>query len=153
MTINHEMVREGINHFEAEDAARHSADFSNLARCYLDMKKQRDAAVATGAVKTRKAIAEHFGVKQPSTVDWVKKGAISKDKLHELWRYFFDVAGPEDWGMTQGEWPLELSEGSKAGLSKVAIHPDVIRLAKRILSLGEEGRIAIELAIKAKGAP
>jgi len=47
MTINHEMVREGINHFEAEDAARHSADFSNLARCYLDMETQRDAAVAT----------------------------------------------------------------------------------------------------------
>jgi len=68
MTINHEMVREGINHFEAEDAARHSADFSNLARCYLDIKKQRDAAVATlGYLRAQRHAAIELSIKAKGT--------------------------------------------------------------------------------------
>jgi len=37
------MVREGINHFEAEDEAHHKKGVSNLARCYTDMREHRDA--------------------------------------------------------------------------------------------------------------
>lgn len=63
-----------------------------------------------GSVKSKAEIARHFKIKPPSLVDWVKKGSVSKDKLPEIWRYFSDVAGPEHWGMSIGEWPSELSK-------------------------------------------
>ena len=65
--------------------------------------------IRSGAVATKTAIANHFGVKLPSLADWIKKGSISKDKLPELWRYFSDVVGPEHWGLTEGEWPSGLN--------------------------------------------
>lgn len=48
---------------------------------------------------TKKALAEHMGVKPPSVIDWVKRGTIDKEKLAALWRYFSDVVGPEHWGL------------------------------------------------------
>ena len=62
-----------------------------------------------GLVASKAEIARHFKMQPPSLSDWVKKGSVAKAKLPELWRYFSDVAGPEHWGMTQGEWPTELS--------------------------------------------
>lgn len=48
---------------------------------------------------SKKALADHFGVKPPSVQDWVNKGTIDKDKLSELWKLFSDVVGPEHWGI------------------------------------------------------
>ena len=48
---------------------------------------------------TKKAVAEHFGVKPPSVQDWVKFGRIGKQHLNELVRYFSDVVPPSHWGM------------------------------------------------------
>jgi hypothetical protein len=56
--------------------------------------------LASGAVTSKKQIAEHFDVKPPSVHDWIKKGSISKDKLPKLWDYFSDVVKPEHWGLT-----------------------------------------------------
>lgn len=53
--------------------------------------------------KSRTEIARHFGVKLPSIYDWIKKGAISKDKLPELWNYFSDVVGMDHWGIEENK--------------------------------------------------
>lgn len=55
------------------------------------IKRAIDLKIASGAAASKVEIARHFGVKPPSIHDWIKKGAISKDKLPELWRYFSDV--------------------------------------------------------------
>lgn len=65
--------------------------------------------IEQGKATSKAEIARHFGMKPPSLSDWVKKGSVSKDKLHELWRYFSDVVGPDHWGITQSEWPLGLT--------------------------------------------
>ncbi len=59
------------------------------------------AAIAAKGV-TQTTVAEHFGVRQSSITDWLKRGTISKDKLPELWAYFSDVVGPEHWGLSNG---------------------------------------------------
>ena len=66
------------------------------------------SAIATKGV-TQTTVAEHFGVRQSSITDWLKRGTISKDKLPELWAYFSDVVGPEHWGLSgvaavQSQW-------------------------------------------------
>lgn len=76
-----------------------------------------------GQVKSKAEIARHFSMKPPSLSDWVKKGAVSKDKLPELWRYFSDVAGPDHWGMTDEEWPRGLGSFSTAQPKK---NPDAV---------------------------
>jgi len=55
--------------------------------------------IASGAVRTKKQIAAHFGIQPPSLHDWIKNGTIGKEKLPELWRYFSDVVGPSHWGL------------------------------------------------------
>lgn len=65
-----------------------------------------------GLVSSKAEIARHFGIKPPSIADWEKKGAVSKDKLPELWRYFSDVVSHDHWGLTEDEWPAGLSPSS-----------------------------------------
>ena len=65
------------------------------------IKRAIDLKIASGAVASKADIARHFGIKPPSIHDWIKKGAISKDKLPELWRYFSDVVGREHWGLSE----------------------------------------------------
>lgn len=48
---------------------------------------------------TKKAVADHFGVKPPSVQDWIKFGRIGKQHLNELVDFFADVVPPEHWGM------------------------------------------------------
>lgn len=74
------------------------------------IKKAIDLKIKAKKIRFRKEVSDHFGIKQPSMADWVKKGTIDKRRLPELWRYFADVAGPEHWGMSVGEWPNELSD-------------------------------------------
>ena len=50
---------------------------------------------------TKKAMALHFKVAQPSIQSWVNRGTIDKAKLQELWAYFSDVVGPSHWGLSQ----------------------------------------------------
>ena len=57
-----------------------------------------DAAITKKGC-TKKALADHFGVKPPSVQDWVRRGTIDKDKLPKLWEFFADVVGPEHWGL------------------------------------------------------
>lgn len=68
-----------------------------------------------GSIRFKKEVSDHFGIKQPSMADWIKKGSISKERLPELWRYFADVAGPSHWGLSPGEWPSELSRSIEVG--------------------------------------
>lgn len=62
-----------------------------------------DRKIAAGTIKSVAEVARHFSVKPPSVYGWIKTGAISKDKLPELWSYFADVAGPAHWGLAS--WP------------------------------------------------
>jgi len=65
------------------------------------IKEAINLKIASGAVRTKKEIAAHFGVQPPSLHDWIKNGTIGKEKLPELWRYFSDVVGPSHWGFNQ----------------------------------------------------
>lgn len=74
------------------------------------IRRAVELKIATRAVRSQAAIAQHFEVKPPSLSDWMKKGSIAKDKLPELWRYFSDVAGPEHWGMSAADWPFDCAK-------------------------------------------
>lgn len=79
--------------------------------------------IESGAIQSISDVARHFGVKAPSVHGWIKTGAISKDKLPELWRYFADVVGPEHWGLA--EWPAALPEapGSESARIDANVSP------------------------------
>ncbi|NYT38899.1 hypothetical protein ERD78_18720 [Allopusillimonas soli] len=66
--------------------------------------------IESGGARSQAEIARHFGVKPPSVSDWIKKGAIAKERLPELWRYFADVVGADHWGMSDEEWPYGLKQ-------------------------------------------
>lgn len=72
---------------------------------------------------TRQAVADHFGVKQPSTYDWTKHGRIDKKHLTGLVAYFADVVGPEHWGMAESDWLPALGFAQGVGLG-VGIEAD-----------------------------
>ena len=63
------------------------------------IKEAINLKIASGAARTKKEIASHFGIQPPSLHDWIKNGTIGKEKLPELWRYFSDVVGPSHWGL------------------------------------------------------
>lgn len=86
--------------------------------------KAIDLKLQNGSVKSKAEIARHFQMKPPSLSDWVKKGAVSKDKLPELWRYFSDVADHVHWGMTRSEWPFGLTENTAQATIIQAREPD-----------------------------
>lgn len=64
------------------------------------IKEAINLKIASGAARTKKEIASHFGIQPPSLHDWIKNGTIGKEKLPELWRYFSDVVGPNHWGLS-----------------------------------------------------
>lgn len=66
----------------------------------LAIEKAIQLKLDSGGIKSKKEIADHFGIKAPSIHDWIKKGSISKDKLPELFHYFSDVVGYEHWGLS-----------------------------------------------------
>lgn len=68
------------------------------------------AAIEKKAV-TKKAVADHFGVKPPSVQDWINFGRIGKKHLNELVSFFSDVVGPEHWGITPIDIMFSDSEG------------------------------------------
>lgn len=78
--------------------------------------KKLGAAIAE-AIKlkgiSKKAVADHFGIRPPSIQDWVNRGTIDKEKLPELWNFFSDVVGPHHWGLPQRveEHPLKYGIG------------------------------------------
>lgn len=63
------------------------------------IKKAIDLKIASGAARSKKEIAAHFGIEPPSIHDWIKRGTIKKDNLEKAWAYFSDVVGPEHWGL------------------------------------------------------
>jgi len=85
-------------------------EFGEAIARAIQLKKDR------GTISSQKEVADHFKIKPPSLIAWIKRGTVSKDKLPELWRYFSEVAGPGHWGMTPAEWPsgLPLEIGSNA---------------------------------------
>lgn len=62
------------------------------------IKRAIELKISSGAASSKAEIARHFGIKPPSIHEWIKNGAISKDKLPELWRYFSDVVEMSHWG-------------------------------------------------------
>lgn len=92
--------------------------------------------IASGAVSSKKEIAQHFGIEPPSIHDWIKKGSISKDKLPELWDYFSDVVGKEHWGISKT--PIIFSE--KDNDSDELLHydkndKDLIEILNQVIKL------------------
>lgn len=114
--------------------------------------KEFGAAVASaiqmkldsGAARSKAEIARHFSVKPPSVEDWIKKGAIAKEKLPELWRYFSDVAGPEHWGLSEAEWPAGLSDNASGFREPTSVPPsqklndEEMRLVNAYRALGNK---------------
>lgn len=78
-------------------------DFGNAIKAAIALK------IESGGARSKAEIARHFGVRPPSLEDWIKKGAISKERLPQLWQYFSDVVGYDHWGLSEQEWPLGLS--------------------------------------------
>lgn len=68
------------------------------------------AAIEKKAI-TKKAVADHFGVKPPSVQDWINFGRIGKKHLNELVSFFSDVVGPEHWGIRPVDLMFSDSEG------------------------------------------
>lgn len=60
---------------------------------------------------TKKAVADHFGVKPPSVQDWLNFGRIGKKHLNELVSFFSDVVPPEHWGLPPVDLAVPDSEG------------------------------------------
>jgi hypothetical protein len=106
--------------------------------------------IAAGGARSKAEIAFHFGVKPPSVYDWIKKGAISKDKLPELWRYFSDVVGPTHWGMSA--WPGggtpdagQVEQAKDAAQSLIpAASPRSQEALRKITAAAEDGRLTEE---------
>lgn len=63
-----------------------------------DLANALKSAIAKKGV-TQKAVADHFGVQQPSVADWLAHGRISKKHIEKLVAYFSDVVGPDHWGL------------------------------------------------------
>lgn len=59
---------------------------------------------------SKKALAERFGVAQPSVQGWIRTGRIEKNRLLEVMGFFAGTVGPEHWGL-----PSELPAGLGAG--------------------------------------
>jgi hypothetical protein len=73
---------------------------------------------------TKKALAEHFGVKPPTIQDWVNRGTISKEKLPGLWALFANVVGPEHWGLTA--YPGTVSAGLSVMVATESAPPQTL---------------------------
>ena len=121
--------------------------------------------LASGAVASKKEIAEHFGVKPPSIHDWMKKGSIGKEKLPELFEYFSDVVGPEHWGINKDSylWTQKKHNDEDGSISKefddMSLKQEqfirrMIVLSKELsddeLQVVEDGTVATSNALKTK---
>ena len=123
-------------------------EFGNAIREAIKLK------IASGAIRSQAEVARHFGVKPPSVSDWIKKGSIEKGRLHDLWRYFADVAGPDHWGLTAAEWPFGLSAGQPLATASEAVaawpFASIPEDQVRALSPGDlkalEGALALAIA-------
>lgn len=109
----------------------------------IELKKR------SGAISSKKDVADHFGIKPPSIHDWIKKGSISKDKLPELWRYFSDVVGPEHWGLTN--WPEgDLFDFSEKKSKNNAIENDASKIYEAYINASEEERELVRTILFSK---
>lgn len=77
----------------------------------LAIREAIELKLAAGTAKTKKEIADHFGVRPPSLHDWIDRGTIGKDKLVEMFQYFSDVVGPEHWGLSENFQAANTSPG------------------------------------------
>lgn len=100
-------------------------------------------------------VARHFGVREPSIQDWVKRGTIDKGKLPALWMYFSDAVDMAHWGVTSMP-ALPDSQVKKAG--KKDVFNDLTAAEKKMLTdfraMMDEDRteISIEIAKRADKA-
>lgn len=85
---------------------------TSQAHCLLQAQPVRISVMHTGSklgdalkeamtIKGVKqaAVAEAFGIKQPSVSEWLKFGRIGKKHIPQLVEWFSDVVGPEHWGL------------------------------------------------------
>lgn len=87
---------------------------------------------------TKKELAAHFKVSQPSVQDWVNRGTIDKAKLPGLWEYFSDVVGPEHWGLsvTPAQASATRYPDTPASAPLAMEPPPGVNLSARAFSLG-----------------
>lgn len=88
----------------------------------LAIREAIELKLAAGGAKTKKEIADHFGVKPPSLHDWIERGTIGKDKLIEMFGYFSDVVEPSHWGLSNSFQvaSLEIEEGTEQRQKKLS---------------------------------
>ncbi|WP_292992545.1 hypothetical protein [Nitrosomonas sp.] len=103
--------------------------------------------IASGAVSSKKEIADYFGIQPPSIHDWIKKGSISKDKLPKLWDYFSDVVGPEHWGLKEKPPVPSIEETSEdkdlldlLGIEKNNLDFDQIEIIRAVMKIKKDHR-------------
>ncbi|WP_293005855.1 hypothetical protein [Nitrosomonas sp.] len=124
------------------------------------IKEAIDLKIASGAVASKKEIADYFGMRPPSLHDWINKGTISKDKLPKLWAYFSDVVGPEHWGLSENPsfpYPQQVQEEVELleilGLDKSDIDLDFIEFIRLYKRSGRESKEEAKRILNKKAAP
>ena len=121
------------------------------------MLKQEDFGAAIEAARIKKGVskrdmARHFGVREPSVQGWVKTGRIAKDKLMPLFEYFSDVVGPEHWGLEPGSWAVRSPPSSydlpprREDLAKMSVKRE--RVYELVAQLSEEDLPAVDMLIR-----
>lgn len=92
--------------------------------------------IASGAARSKKEIAEHFGVQPPTIHDWINRGTIRKDNLDKAMVYFSDVVGPEHWDLKSFQAPAEnddhagvkmIDAKASAGQGSLVFSTDVLK--------------------------
>lgn len=91
------------------------------------------AAMQLKGGMSQTALANEFGVKQPSVSEWIKFGRISKTHIPKLIEFFADVAGPDHWGIpiSKEEFDLILAYRSLSIGKQQTVYLAVIEAAKR----------------------
>lgn len=78
--------------------------------------KDLGAAIKSAMKKkgvTQTAVANEFGIKQPSVSEWTRFGRVDKQHIVHLVEFFGDVVGPAHWGLPD-TWGIGTAQQSVA---------------------------------------
>lgn len=115
---------------------------------------------------TQKAVADKFGIKQPSVSSWTRTGRVDKEHLDDLFDYFSDVVGPTHWGIRSRalnykeviDVAARIVEDERSTDGQPAqMSPEALSIAKRLDRLGGDARAMalemIEVMLSRLGGP
>lgn len=103
------------------------------------------AAMQLKGGMSQTALANEFGVRQPSVSEWIKFGRISKSHIPKLIEFFSDVAGPDHWGIpiSKDEFDLILAYRSLSTGKQQTVYLAVKEAAKREIEQNESFKSAL----------